>query len=133
MSSYDTISPFNLTDGDFGEYYERLEQYFVANTIGDDGQKTAIFITVIGDETYSLLRSLLAPTKPHTKSSGELTKVLIDHHTPKTIAIAERFRFYDRSQREGESISGFLAAIRKLSIHCEFDAFLGQALRDKMV
>ena len=116
MSSYGTISPFNSTD-DFGEYYERVEQYFVAIKIDDDGQKTVIFITVIGDETYSLLRSFLAPTNPHTKSSGELAKVLIDHLTPKTIVIAERFRFYDRSQREGESISGCLAGTRKLSIH----------------
>ena len=30
MSYFGVISPFNLQHGDFNEYMERLEQYFVA-------------------------------------------------------------------------------------------------------
>ena len=121
MSSlFGVINPFNLNDGDFSEYYERIEQYFIANKIEDEAQKTAIFITVIGDETYSLLKNLLAPTKPSTKSAKDLAKVLTGHLKPEPIVIAERFKFYERSQDEGESICDFVAAIRKLSTKCKF-------------
>ena len=133
MSYFGVISPFNLQHGDFNEYMERLEQYFVANKIEDDKQKTAIFITVIGEETYSLLRNLMAPIKPHSKSCTELANLLIEHLNPKPIVIAERFKFYGRNQHEGESVSEFLAELRRLSLHCEFEAFLDQALRDKLV
>ena len=52
---FGVINPLNLSGGDITE---RLEQYLVANKIGDEGQKMAIFITVIGDDTYSLLRNI---------------------------------------------------------------------------
>ena len=74
MAVFGTINSFNIKDGDFDGYNERLNQYFVANKIVDADQKRAIFITVIGDEAYSLLRSLLAPTKPNTKTYDELSK-----------------------------------------------------------
>ena len=117
---FGTINEFDVANGDFVEYNERIEQYFVANKIEDAAQRTAIFITVIGDEAYSLLRSLLAPVKPNTKSYAELAKTLIDHLKPKPVIIAERYKFYNRSQKEGESIGDFVAVIRKLSIKCKF-------------
>ena len=127
------INSFDLSGGDFTEYNERVEQYFVANKIDDAAQKRAIFITIIGDETYSLLRSLLAPAKPNTKSYEDLANILNDHLKPKPVVIAERYKFYERSQKENETVSEFLAAIRKLSIKCEFQDFLDEALRDKLV
>ena len=37
-----------------------MEQYFIAKDVTDEKKQTAIFLTVIGNETYSLLRNLLA-------------------------------------------------------------------------
>lgn len=47
--------------------------------------------------------------------------------------IGERFRFYQRLQKAGESIADFIADLRRLSINCEFGDFLDQALRDPFV
>ena len=77
------INTFNLNSADFREYYERLEQYFVADNIINGPKKTAIFITVIGDETYSLLRSRIAPAKPNTRNAIQLAQTLIEHLKPK--------------------------------------------------
>ena len=108
MSQFGVISPFNLRQGDFAEYLERLEQYFVANDVPAE-KETVILITVIGEESYSLLRTLLAPAKPHTMGYAALSKVLVDHLGPKPIVIAERFKFYNRNQHIDESITDFLA------------------------
>ena len=68
MSLLGKIDEFNCKDDDICEYMERVEQYFYANNIEDEKKQTAIFLTVIGSATYSLLRSLLAPDAPSTKS-----------------------------------------------------------------
>ena len=52
---------FNINTNKWGEHYETLEQYFVANDIKDAKKLTATFITLIGKVTSSLLRSLVSP------------------------------------------------------------------------
>jgi len=47
--------------------------------------------------------------------------------------IAERFRFCKRDQRQGESVSQYVAVIKKLAETCNFGDFLNTALRDKFV
>ena len=64
----------------------------MANGITEDVKKVAVFLTVIGDKAYALLRNLLAPIKPATKSYSELVKVMKNHLKPKPLIIAERLR-----------------------------------------
>ena len=47
--------------------------------------------------------------------------------------IAERFKFYQRKQKDGETISQFIGELKKLADTCEFGAFLEDALRDRLV
>ena len=59
---YGAIEEFDLINGiKINEYIERLEQYFIANDVTEDKKKSAIFLTVIGADTYTLLRNLVAP------------------------------------------------------------------------
>ena len=102
------------------EYVERLEQYFIANSINDADKKRAVFPTVIGPRAYSLLRNLVAPEKPATKSYSDLVDVMTKHLNPKPIVIAERLKYHRRNQEEGETVAQYLAALRKLSEHCHF-------------
>ena len=95
--------------------------------------KPQFFLTVIGSETYSLLRSLLAPDVPSTKSVQILYGRLKGHLKPQPILIAKRYKFCTRDQKQDESVSEYIAELRKLSLYCEFKAFLDDALRDKFV
>lgn len=133
MALLGSIEQFSPKHGDWAEYVERLEQYFLANDIKDEKKQTAVFLTLIGSETYSLLRNLMTPEKPSEKPIKTLVGTLSDHLNPKPITIAERYKFYQRDQEEGESLGDYVAALRKLSEHCEFGTFLNQALRDKFV
>ena len=47
--------------------------------------------------------------------------------------IAERFRFHKRNQEKDESISDYMAELRKLSQDCDFKDWLSDALRDRLV
>ena len=113
-------------------YLERLSLYMDANSVADE-RKVPVLLTVIGAKTYGILKSLTSPALPKEKSLDDLQEALKSHFDPKPLVIAERFRFYQRSQAEGESVAEFAADLRRLTIRCNFGDFLPQALRDKFV
>ena len=47
--------------------------------------------------------------------------------------IAEQYQFHQRSQRPGKSVANYIAELRKLALHCEFNKFLNDALQDRLV
>ena len=88
-----------------------LEQHFLANDIQQDKQVPSL-LSLIGGKNYSLLRNLIAPDKPSTKTYAELRDILRNHICPKPLVIAERFRFHKRNQKEGENISAYVAELK---------------------
>ena len=56
-----------------------------------------------------------------------------DHLTPRPSSIVQRFHFNARSQSENESVSQYVAELRKLAETCEFDASQENMLRDRLV
>ena len=113
-------------------YLERLSLYMDANSVAAE-RKVPVLLTVIGAKAYGILKSLTSPDLPKDKSLDELQKALKAHFDPQSKVIAERFRFYQRSQTENESVADFAADLRRLTIRCNFGDFLSQALRDKFV
>ena len=101
------LEPFDACTDDWNSYVERLEQYFIVNDIVDVKKKVAICLTVIGSNTYTLLRNLLSPEKPASKTFENLVETLKKHLSPTPITIAERYKFYERRQREGEKLSEY--------------------------
>lgn len=99
---------FHFDEGEehFDAYLERLEQYFTANGLKDTDEKTkAVFLTIVGKRTHSLLMDLCTPEKPSQKTFNELIELLKNHYVPRTNFIAERCKFHARNQLDGESIS----------------------------
>ncbi|MGH0173820.1 UNVERIFIED_CONTAM: hypothetical protein FKN15_066553 [Acipenser sinensis] len=123
---------FDSTIEDWATYVERLEQYCKANEIADE-KKVAVLLSVMGAKTYSLLRNLTAPVKPADKTYTQIVEVLQNHLSPKPLVIAERFRFHKRNQQTNETISQYIAELRRLAEHCQFGEGLGDALRDRLV
>ena len=78
MSIIGRIKEFDKTKESFESYVERLENYMVANQIKKE-QKVAVLLTAIGPETYGLLRNLVTPEKPDSKSYQELVNTLQEH------------------------------------------------------
>lgn len=126
------IDAYDESSEQWSTYVERFEHFIEANDV-PAGKKAAVFLSVIGATTYGLLRSLLAPEKPSSKTYKDLVDTLDGHFSPKPIVIAERFRFHKRNQEEGETIAQYVAVLKKLSEHCDFGAHLQDAMRDRLV
>lgn len=52
---------------------------------------------------------------------------------PKPSSILQRFYFNSCVQKESESIAQFVAELRRLAVHCEFEGTLEIMLRDRLV
>ena len=132
MASFGKIDIFQPESEEFSAYLERVELYFEANGIKEDKQ-VPVFLSLLGAKTYSLLRTLVAPESPRSKSFKTLADLLKDHYEPKPLVIAERFTFHRRNQRREESVMQYLAELRRLATHCKFKDHLDEALRDRFV
>jgi len=126
------LAEFDPTSDSVSAYVERAQLFFQANEIAE-AKRVAVFLTAIGGRTYTLLRNLLAPTVPKDKSFDEIVDTLKKHFEPKVLVIAERFKFHSRGQAVGESVAQYVAELRRLATHCNFDAYLDEALRDRFV
>ena len=135
MAQYGRLKEFDADSEPITAYLERVELFFEANDVGD-GKRVPILLSNIGPKTYGLLRSLTAPKAPKEKSFKELSELLKAHFEPAPIVIAERYRFHRRDQAAGESIGDYVAELRRLTAHCQFEAttdYLEEALRDRFV
>ena len=132
MSTFGQLQEYRAEVENISSYLERVELFFTANGVAED-KRVPVFLSVVGATTYALLRDLLAPDKPQAKNIDVLFETLRDHYEPKPLVIAERFYFYQRSQKTTESVSEYVAELRKLCARCEFAEFLNDALRDRFV
>ena len=77
-----SVGHFDHSKEIFSSYTDRMQMFFVANSIESPEKKKAIFLTEIGAEVYNVLANLLAPNKPRDKSLAEIEKCLNEHYNP---------------------------------------------------
>ncbi|UYV83354.1 K02A2.6-like, partial [Cordylochernes scorpioides] len=132
MASFGKLENFDLSKPEgWIAYLERINFYFVANGIEKIEQNKSILLTLIGPETFSLARSLAAPKPLNDIDYSELIKLLTGHFCPKPNVIVQRYHFNKRNQGT-ESVSAYVAELRKLSENCEF-IDLDDRLRNRLV
>ena len=110
-----------------------MTQYFCANEVVDGDKQRAILLSVCGSKTYKLIRNLVAPAKATDKSFDELTQCVQQHLLPKPSVIVQRFKFNSRDRHPHETISAYVAELRRLSEFCEYGTTLDEMLRDRLV
>ena len=123
---------FYVAGDDIVSYLERMDRLFKLNKVTEAEDKVEYFLTLIGPDAYKKLKTLVMPAKIETKTYEQLKTALTSHYKPKTKVIAERFKFYSRKQKTGETINDFVLALKLLADSCDFKD-VEEALRDKFV
>ena len=93
----------------------------------------ALLLTSCGPETYHVIRGLVQPARPSDKTFEQLCALVQSHYSPKPSEIVERYKFHSRSRKPEESVSEYIAELRRLSEHCNFGNNLDSSLRDRIV
>ncbi len=75
---------------------------------------------------------MIAPATPTSRTLAQIDEALKAHLNPKPKVITERYRFHRRVQQEGETITNYIAALKKLAETCAFGD-LNITLRDQFV
>ena len=91
------------------------------------------FFTLAGPKVFGLARDLLSPQRPEESTLDIVVDTLTRHYKPKPVLIYERYEFYSRSQKSGESVNDFVVALKALAHTCEFGTTLSEMLRDRFV
>lgn len=141
MASTTTVGilrPFDSSVDDYEIWEGTFQSFLEANgldpTDSSDKKKChGIFLSGIGIKNYALLTTLSAPDALSSKSLKELKALMKAHFKPSPKAIAERFKVTGRKQRQGESVTQFLAALRELAVNCKFTSDLTTRLRDQFI
>jgi len=81
------VGEFQPDNESISAYLERVSLFFEVNGIAEERQ-AAWLLNVMGAKTYSLVRALVAPDKPKSKSVEQLTQILKQHYEPKRLVIA---------------------------------------------
>lgn len=107
-----TLSAFDVKEQTWEEYCEILEQFFEANRIDDGEKQRAVLISVVGPATYKLIRNLVSPDKPSSKTYSQLKTLMKEHFNPKPSEIVQRYKFDLRSHQPTETVSAYVAELR---------------------
>lgn len=134
-NSVGTLELFDLQSGKWDLYKARLDQYFIPQDVRDDTKRKSHL------SLFRWLRSLrlsLGSFQSHWSNRGwSLLRTALyrlkTHLVPTKVEIAEQFKFYQRKQKEEESIKDFEGALRNLAKYCAFETILDSALRDAFV
>lgn len=125
-------------EGNIAENWRRFKRDFDIFLIaseqdtGDDRIKIAKFLNAIGYEAREVYESFNL-TAAQKAVYTEVVKSFETFCEPKKNPVYERFLFYQRSQKEGETFDAFLMDIRRLIRTCEFQAIESEMLRDRIV
>lgn len=131
------ISSFDHQQQDWSTFKSRLEQFFLANGINEESDKSgvkrrAILLSALTDDSFKLASNLVLPNTLDKVSFQNIIDVLDAHFIPKRCGFAERSKFYAASQQQGESYAQWAVRLRGLAAHCNFK-HLEDALLDKFV
>ncbi|KAK5640315.1 hypothetical protein RI129_011126 [Pyrocoelia pectoralis] len=116
----------------WSRWLQRLEAAFKIFRVVDE-MKVIYLLHYIGSDSFDILCDKLTPEDPFAKPYDELVKILKAHHSPAPLEIAENYRFHQRKQEDGESLKDFVENLHKLSVYCNFGAYLTTALRNQIV
>ncbi|OWR54061.1 putative RAB GDP/GTP exchange factor, partial [Danaus plexippus plexippus] len=121
-----------MQSDNWDNYIDRLKYCFEANGITADAVQRANFYTVCGSQVYDTILALITPRKSNEVTFSEIEYILTKHFSPKPNEISVSYQFYKCDQDQSESVSAYIARVRKLSAGCNFTD-LERMLRDRLV
>ena len=112
------VGEFDENKKNFDTYSEHVKLFLKANKV-DAELQVAAFLSLVGVMTYDLVQ-IVTPDKKEDKSLGDLFSVLKGHFIAEPLEIVECFKFQQRLRRPGEGAVQYMAALKQLSVSCNF-------------
>ena len=132
MASALPIPTFKEEEEEWTSYLERLECYFAVKAVPDD-KKVHFLICGLQPKQYQVLKDLVAPDTPVSKSFDEVTALLRKHYCGSRNPRVERTKFRQVVRKDDESLQSFSVRLKHASRFCEFGTSLDEMLVDQLI
>ncbi|CAH8598496.1 unnamed protein product [Schistosoma curassoni] len=113
----------------FEDYFERFEIWAMTKKDDEDFNIVAHFLTFIGREAYSLLKTLAYPEKPISLPYATLKELLLSHVKCASFECRERAKFHKMVRQNDQKARKFILELQKQAAKCNFGDQLHVQLR----
>nr|CAH8853506.1 unnamed protein product [Trichobilharzia regenti] len=124
--------PINGSPREIPDYLECFDAWCISKNVRDD-KIPAYFITAIGLDAYSLVKTLSFPDNPLSLSYDKLRKLLIHHFHVTTFETRERAQFNKLVRSPNQKIRDFILQLQIQASRCNFGNQLHTQLRDRLI
>ena len=113
----------------------RWQSYALITKLADEEKKfqAAVLVQCFDEPTITLADALPYEDEDHKVDVDKILELLEKHFIGEVNEIFESFQFCTRQQREGESMSTFIAEVRRLAASCGFASLHDRMIRDRIV
>ncbi|KAF4527576.1 hypothetical protein B566_EDAN015817 [Ephemera danica] len=128
-----TPDRFSFVPGEWPAYKKQVERWFLLSEARNMNsmEKREALLYMMGQQADQIVTTFREKVTD-TLSFKDFIKLFDDYFTPKTNLVAERGKFWDRRQKEGESNEDFICEIYNLGDQCGYSEKLPEHLRDKL-
>ena len=117
------------------KWKQKFQSYLLVSGLSekDEQLQLAAFVTGLDSNALDVYNSLQFEKEEDKKSVEKTLELMEKHYVGELNTVYERYVFFQRNQREGESFQGYLTAVRTLADTCDFKALQNDMIRDRIV
>ena len=142
---FSTLRPFDPQDNSITTWLQLFEEFCMVNNVPAEpvningeivaahNHRRALFLSHLGGRAYEVLRRACLPLRPNQRSIQFLSTILVNRFEPPGLVATNRFSFWQRSQRDGESAAQYVSCLQDLASKCNFGIFFNEAIKDKLI
>ena len=121
--------------GQWNDWRRRFARFAMATKLAeDDGAvQVSTLIYAMGPEAETIFDTFTYAAETDRDRLDVVLEKFNVHFVPKTNVIHERAVFYQRFQRQGETVEAFIRALYELATNCSFGALKDEQIRDRLV
>lgn len=125
--------PFSFVPEEWPRYRTSVEWWFTISKAGNQAepQKRITLLYIMGEKVHDVIATFRSRLTAET-TLAEMLDLFDEYFAPKTNFIAERGKFWERRQKEGESNDEFICSIFNMGKSCNYGDQLDEHLRDKL-
>ncbi len=101
----------NSSADEIGEYLDRFNFWIDTRETSDDKASKRAFLTAVGKEAFTLMKTLVYPKTLRDASITEMQEALLRHGRPAQFELVERARFHALIQNPNETLREFIVRL----------------------
>ncbi len=120
----------NMSADEISEYIDRFNFRIDTRETSVDKAIKGAFLTAVGKEAFTLLKTLVYPKTLRDASITEIQEALLRHVRPAQFELVERAKFHTLIQNPNETVREFIVRLQRQASKCNFERHLDVALRE---